>query len=72
MLSKNISIYRKESGLTTEEFAKRCGLPHKAIVDIESGSQLPRAKDISKLASALGVKNNIVLNWYLEDTRKTL
>jgi transcriptional regulator with XRE-family HTH domain len=69
---KQLSIKRKKLKLSTEEFAKTCELSRSYITLIENGKRFPSKKILSKIALALHVKTNIVLNWYLEDLREEI
>ncbi len=63
---------RKKNNLSTEEVAVLCGVARSYITLIENGKRLPGKKVIPKLASALNLKTNIIVNWYLEDLREKL
>ena len=63
---------RKKRKLSAEELAGICGISRSYITLIETGRRLPGKKIIPKLAQALGVKTNIVINWYLEEIREKL
>lgn len=63
---------RKRSNLSAEQLAKACGISRSYITLMENKRRLPGRKVIPKLASALNLKTNIVINWYLEDIREKL
>lgn len=63
---------RKKNKLSAEELAKICGISRSYITLIENKKRLPGKKIIPKLANALKVKINIIINWYLEDVREKL
>lgn len=63
---------RKKYKLSSEALAKTCGISRSYITLIENGKRLPGRKIIPKLAEALNVKTNIIVNWYLEDVREKL
>lgn len=65
-------MYRKEKKLSTVELAKKCGISRSYITLMENGKRLPGKKVIPKIANALDLKTNVVINWYLEDVRKRL
>ncbi len=67
---KLLNAQRKISKLSAEELAKLCGVSESSITLMESGKSLPEKEIIPKLALVLGVKTNIVVNWYLEDLRE--
>lgn len=57
---------RTKKGLTVLKVAKDCGLSHSHITLIENGLRLPGKKNIPKIATALQIKPETVLNWYLK------
>ncbi len=63
---------REKLNFSAETLAKACRISRSYITLIETGKRLPSKKVIPKLAIALHVKTNIVINWYLEDLRKRL
>jgi transcriptional regulator with XRE-family HTH domain len=63
---------RKKNHLSAEELAKLCGISRSYITLIENKKRLPSKKVIPKLATALRIKTNILINWYLEDLREKL
>jgi len=71
-LAEHLRIERTKRNLSAEAFAKNCGVSRSYITLIENGKRLPSAKLLSRIAEQLGLKNHIVLNWYLEDVRSRL
>jgi len=69
---EHIREERKKNTLSTEAFAKLCGVSRSYITLIENNKRLPGKKNIPKIAEALQLKTYIVINWYLEDIRKKL
>lgn len=63
---------RKKNDLTAEDLAKACEISRSYITLIENGKRLPGKSIIPKLAAALHLKPNVVINWYLEDLREKL
>jgi len=63
---------REKNNLSAEQLAKKCGVSRSYITLIEGGKRTPGAKILPKIASALNLKTNTVLNWYLEDVRAKL
>ena len=57
---------RKKNNISAEVMAGACGVSRSYITLIETGKRLPSAKVIPKIAEALNLQTNIVLNWYLE------
>jgi len=64
--------YRKSHKLSALELAKACGVSRSYITLMENGKRLPGEKVIPKLAMALNVKADVVLNWYLEEVRERM
>lgn len=69
---KQLNLERKKYKLTAQTLAKSCGVSRSYITLIENGKRLPGKKIIPKIAMALHLKTNIVINWYLEDIRENL
>ena len=63
---------RKKNNLSAEELANACGVARSYITLIENGKRTPGKKIIPKIALALNIKTNIIVNWYLEDLREKL
>lgn len=58
---------RRKRGLTALLIARACGVSRSYITLIETGRRLPGKKNIRKIAKALKVNTDVVLNWYLEE-----
>ena len=69
---ERIRAERKKSNLTALTLAEKCDVARSYITLIEVGRRLPGKAIIPKLALALNVKTNVVVNWYLEDLREKL
>jgi len=63
---------RKKHNLSAQALAEICGVARSYITLIENGKRLPGRKVIPKIATALHLKTNIIVNWYLEDLREKL
>ena len=63
---------RKKRNLSAQTLAEACGVARSYITLIENGKRLPGRKVIPKIATALHLKTNIIVNWYLEDLREKL
>jgi len=72
LFGKKLYTERKKYRLSAEALAKECGISRSYITLIENGKRLPGKKIIPKLALALHLKINIIINWYLEDIREKL
>ncbi len=63
MLAKNIKNLRKKKGLSQDKLAKLADVTHTTLVKIESGANdNPTIKTITKIAKALGVSIDTLLN----------
>ena len=62
-------LERKKKNLSVQELATLCDVSRSYITLIENNHRLPGKKIIPKISMALGLKTNVVLNWYLEDVR---
>jgi transcriptional regulator with XRE-family HTH domain len=63
---------RKKNGLSAQSLSEECGVSRSYITLIENGKRLPGRKVIPRIAFALNLKTNIIVNWYLEDLREKL
>lgn len=72
IFGKLLKEKRKKNNLSSESLAKLCGISRSYITLMENGKRLPGKKIIPKLAEALNLKTNEVINWYLEDIREKL
>jgi transcriptional regulator with XRE-family HTH domain len=69
---KQILQLRKEKKLSAEALAKKCEISRSYITLIENDKRLPRKTMLPKIAKALDLKLEVVIDWYLEDMRKKL
>jgi len=72
LFGKKLQAERKKNNLSAELLAKSCGISRSYITLMENGKRLPGKKIIPKIAQTLGLKTNVVINWYLEDVREKL
>lgn len=72
LFGERLVATRKKQGLTSLALAKACGVSRSYITLIENGKRLPGKKVLPKIAPAIGLRNSVVLNWYLEDIREKL
>ena len=59
---------RERLFVTQEELAERTGMSRATISRIESGQQRPRISTVRKLAEALGVLPEALIDWNGEDS----
>ena len=67
LFGEQLKAARKNQEITAQKIAEACGISRSYLTLIENGRRLPGKKIIPKLATALGIKTVIVVNWYLED-----
>lgn len=72
LFGEYLLLHRKKQNLSAKQLSEKCGVARSYITLMENGKRLPSKKIIPKMAIALGVKTNIVINWYLEDMRDKL
>lgn len=72
LFGKQLRKERKKLGLTVQKVAEACGIARSYITLMENGRRLPGKKIIPKIALALNLKTNVIINWYLEDLREKL
>jgi len=72
LLGDRLRIERKKLNLSAEQFALACGVSRSYITLIENSKRRPGREVIPKIAVALKLKTNIIVNWYLEDLREKL
>jgi len=70
--AEHLRVERTKHNLSAEILARNCGISRSYVTLIENGKRLPSAKLLPKIAEQLGLKNHVVLNWYLEDVRSRL
>ncbi|MBR6966293.1 MAG: helix-turn-helix domain-containing protein [Clostridia bacterium] len=62
MIRKNLTIFRKQAGLTQETLAERVGVARQTIVKWESGESTPDLEAAGRLAEVLGVTLDDLVN----------
>jgi len=62
VIGKNIRKIREEAGMNQRELAKKAGISHQYISDVERGRATPSIAFLEKIAKALGVRLAILLN----------
>ena len=62
---------RERLFVTQEELAERTGMSRATISRIESGQQRPRISTVRKLAAALGVSPEKLIDWNGEESPET-
>lgn len=70
IFGSHLSTERKKKKMSAEKLAAISGVSRSYITLIENGKRLPAAKVLPRIAAALGVRADVVLNWYLDDVRE--
>ena len=69
--SEHIKKARKQSGITQEELGKRLGVSQSAIAQFENGKNEPSLSTLRKIAAALGVyMNDLIDDWSVYSSDK--
>ena len=68
----NIKELRQRKGISQEELAEKAGLNLRTIQRIENGETDPRGDSLKKIAAALGVPPNEVIDWTVQEDRQFL
>ncbi|GMK37227.1 hypothetical protein PCCS19_02800 [Paenibacillus sp. CCS19] len=71
-LARNISIYRKEQGLTQEELAKLLGISFQAVSKWENAQTMPDITLLPALSTILEVSVDKLLGYVAQDKRITI
>lgn len=61
LIGKNVRHFRKEMGLTQEQFADMSGFSQQYLSSLESGNRNPTVVTLYELATALKVKPHELL-----------
>lgn len=68
IIGENIKTIRKEKGLTQKRLGELCGIAESNIRKYENGKQNPKLQTLAKIAAALDVKVNDLLESPLYDS----
>ena len=71
-IGEQLRVERKKYSLSAQALADACGVTRSYITLIENGKRLPGKKILPKIAIALHLETDTIINWYLEDLRKKL
>ncbi|HVX93150.1 MAG TPA: helix-turn-helix transcriptional regulator [Candidatus Dojkabacteria bacterium] len=69
---KQLLLERKKNKLSAEKLAKACGVSRSYITLIENEQRLPSKDVMPKIAKALNIETEVVINWYLDGLRVKL
>lgn len=71
-LSKRVKELRAKRGFSQEQLADTSGLSLRTIQRIENGETVPRGDTLKRLATALQVSSDELINWQLPDDNNVL
>ena len=71
-LAKKIKELRIKKGLSQEQLGENSGLSLRTIQRIENGETIPRGDSLKKLAAALHVSPDEILDWQLTEDNNVL
>jgi len=73
-LNSNLKKFRKNKGLTQKELAEKSGITRESIGNYERGDRIPPANILSKIAIALGVSINDLIDYesYIDKSDKQI
>jgi transcriptional regulator with XRE-family HTH domain len=71
-MGARLASERKKRNLTTETLAEKCGVSRSYITLIENGLRLPSKKVLPKIADALQLELETLLEWYLNEVEQRL
>lgn len=70
--AENIRAKRESLGLTAEELANRVHVSRSYITLLENGKRLPGKTLLPKIARALKLEKNVIVEWYLAEQKEIL
>jgi transcriptional regulator with XRE-family HTH domain len=68
-LAQRIKILRSRKGFSQEELAERSGLSLRTVQRIENGETEPRGDSLKRLAAALEVSPDEIVDWTLQEDK---
>jgi transcriptional regulator with XRE-family HTH domain len=69
---EKIKTLRQQQGVSQEELAERSGLSLRTIQRIENGETEPRGDSLKRIAAALGVTPNEIMDWAVQENNHFL
>lgn len=70
--AENLRAKRENLGLTAEELANRVHVSRSYITLLENGKRLPGKTLLPKIARALKLEKNVIVEWYLAEQKEKL
>lgn len=71
-LQKRVKELRIKQGLSQEELAEKTGLSLRTIQRVENGESVPRGDSLRKLAIALQVTPDALIDWHIQEDNNVL
>lgn len=71
-ISENIKKYRKERGMTQQQLSELCGVPAISLGRYERGERNPSIDTLIKIAEALDITIEKLINSSIEPTPKPI
>ncbi len=72
IFAENLRSKRENLGLTTEELANRVHVSRSYITLLETSKRLPGKALLPKIARALKLEKNVIVEWYLAEQKEKL
>ena len=72
IFAENIRAKRESLGLTAEELANRVHVSRSYITLLENGKRQPGKNLLPKIARALKLEKNVIVEWYLAEQKEKL
>lgn len=68
--AESLRAKRESLGLTAEELANRVHVSRSYITLLENGKRLPGKTLLPKIARALKLEKNVIVEWYLAEQKE--
>ncbi len=72
IFAESLRAKRESLGLSAEELANRIHVSRSYITLIETGKRLPGKTLLPKIARALKLEKNVIVEWYLAEQKEKL
>ena len=70
--AEHLRAIRKKLGLSAEELANRVHVSRSYITLLENGKRIPGKTLLPKIARALKLEKNVIVEWYLAEQKEKL
>ncbi len=72
IFAENLRAKRESLDLTAEELANRVHVSRSYITLLENGKRIPGKTLLPKIARALKLEKNVIVEWYLAEQKEKL